>query len=429
MKILLVSSNIADTPYAVYPFGMSIVASALSSAGYCVKQTDFLQSKKSLDVLSKELNAMQPNIVGVSMRNIDNVNSVNEQRYIDSVVDIVLTVKKNSSAIVVLGGSGFSLMPDEILEKTGADYGITGEGEKLMVEFVKNAEKGIFPGAKILRSKNTIAGCNISSALHDLKLMKYYLRRINVASVQTKRGCPYKCIYCSYPLLEGDRVRVRSPKIVIEDIKKLTRKYGIKLIFFVDSVFNDSEGRYLELMEQMKYHKVNVSWTALFTPRGLTDKNVKLMKDTGLRFAELGSDAPTDFTLKRLGKSFLFQDIINANDLLVRHKVTPLHCYMFGCPGETKETVIEGIKNIKKLKSSVSVIYMGIRIFPNTKLAKVAENDGIIKKECNLLDSAYYISPLVDKKWLKKILIKSFKGVKNCIFPPDALSNYRIYKK
>jgi len=397
-----------------------MVASALSNVGYCVKQVDFLENKKSLDDLSKKVSDAQPNIVGISIRNIDNVNLMNEERYIDIVVEIVLMVRNNSDAVVVLGGSGFSIMPDAILKKSGADYGIVGEGEELMLEFVKNAEKSIFPKEKCLRSKTSINGNEIPNALYDSKLMKHYLQSGNVASVQTKRGCPCKCVYCSYPVLEGSKIRARRPKAVVDDIQTLSKQHGAKFIFFTDSVFNDSQGEYLKVVQEMKDRNVNIPWTAFFTPKGLTNETVELMKSTGLRAVELGSDASTDITLERLGKSFLFKDIVESNNLFVKHEVAVAHYYMFGCPGETKKTVLEGIENIKKLKNSVSFIFMGVRILPNTSLLKIAENDRVIEKNKDLLESVYYIDPAVEKKWLEETLTEGFKGMRNCIFPPDA---------
>ncbi|MCD4781868.1 MAG: lipid biosynthesis B12-binding/radical SAM protein [Candidatus Omnitrophica bacterium] len=421
MKVLLISSNVANTPYTIYPLGMSMIASALKNAGIDVEQRDFLKSDRSLTVLKEELDRIQSNIVGISIRNIDNVNLMNEQRYIDAVTDIVSMVKKNSTAIVVLGGSGFSIMPELILKKTGADYGIVGEGEELLVEFVKNVEKGILPEEKCIRSKAPISGGKIPNALYDPELMKYYLQSGNVASVQTKRGCPCKCIYCSYPVLEGSKIRARDPEAVVDDIQILSEQHGAKLIFFTDSVFNDHQGEYLKVIREMKDRNVNVPWTAFFTPKGLTDDNLELMKQTGLRAAELGSDAPTDTTLKNLGKSFLFKDIIEANDLFVKHGIAVAHYYMFGCPAETRSTVLEGIENIKSLKNSVSFIFMGIRILPDTPLLRIAQQDGLVEKDKDLLDSVYYLAPGVDKQWLEETLTGGFKGMRNCVFPPDAL--------
>ena len=136
MKILLISSNIACTPYAVYPLGLSMVAAALGKAGHKVHQFDFLQHNRSLESLGNEINNIHPDVIGLSIRNIDNVNLLHEQHYISAVKNIVKKIKEETDSPVILGGSGFSLMPEVILREVGADYGIVGEGEKAIVELL-----------------------------------------------------------------------------------------------------------------------------------------------------------------------------------------------------------------------------------------------------------------------------------------------------
>ncbi|MFC1889995.1 hypothetical protein ACFL4G_09575, partial [Thermodesulfobacteriota bacterium] len=82
MKILLISPNIARTPYPVYPLGMSMVAGALVRSGHDVTQFDLLQRDTSFEALSDTVDKVNPELIGLSIRNIDNVNLLNEQRYI-----------------------------------------------------------------------------------------------------------------------------------------------------------------------------------------------------------------------------------------------------------------------------------------------------------------------------------------------------------
>ena len=96
---------------------------------------------------------------------------------------------------------------------------------------------------------------------------------------------------------------------------------------------------------------------------------------------------------------------------------------MFGGPGETEETVTEGIKNIQSLNKALNFIFMGIRILPNTPLARIAERDAIISADSDMLKPVYYISPAVDKTWLKTTLTAAFRNTRHCIFPPDAIDN------
>ncbi|OQW99050.1 MAG: lipid biosynthesis B12-binding/radical SAM protein [Desulfobacteraceae bacterium A6] len=421
MKVLLIGANVASTPYYVYPLGLSMVATALKNAGHQVRQFDFLKNGMSIDAIENEIRSFSPGIIGISMRNIDNVNQLNEQRYIDAVKEITRKIRHMTAAPIVLGGSAFSIMPEAILHEVGADYGIVGEGESLMVQFADNAANGVYPEKGCIRSSNHMSGKEIPPACYDIDIMQFYLKSGNIASIQTKRGCTHKCVYCSYPLLEGSVIRPRNPVSVADDIETLINDHKAGYIFFTDSVFNDDDGNYLGVIEEMKRRNIHIPWTAFIKPEGLNDRDVELMKETGLKAVEIGADASTDITLKRLGKSFRFRDIVECNDLFARHGIATAHFYMFGCPGETKETVMEGLENIKSMKKTVSFIFMGIRILPDTILHRIAVTEGLLSKENTLLESAYYIAPGIEKEWLEKTLTEGFSGIKNCVFPPDAM--------
>jgi radical SAM superfamily enzyme YgiQ (UPF0313 family) len=216
-------------------------------------------------------------------------------------------------------------------------------------------------------------------------------------------------------------IRCRSPKVVVDDIEGLAGKYNVGHVFFTDSVFNDEQGHYLEVVREMKRRGVWISWSAFFRPDGLDDDAVRLMKETGLKSAEVGADGATDTTLRMLGKPFRFRDIIECNEVFARHGVATAHFYMFGCPGETGETVREGIENVRGLRNTVSFIYMGVRILPRTPLAKVAEREGVVEGDQELLEPVYYLAPGIEREWLEKALTDGFAGLRHCVFPPDRL--------
>ena len=421
MKVLLISANVTLSPYPIYPLGVSMVAAALAKAGHAVQQSDFLLQNSSLEAIGSEVELFKPDLIGISIRNIDNVNLMNEQYYIQNVKNIVSAIREVTNVKVLLGGAGFSLIPDLILQETGADYGIIGEGEVLAVEFANNAEQGIYPRERLIGPASRLPGGAIKSALYDEQLVEFYLHSGSIASIQTKRGCGYKCVYCTYPLLEGTVLRRREAREVVDDIELLRDKHKTKYIFFVDSVFNDDEGAYLEVVDEMLRRDVCIPWTGFIKPGGLTDGIVKRMKKTGFAAAEVGADAACDTTLRSMGKNFTFQDVVACNDLFARHGIATSHFFMFGGPGETEETVEEGIRNILGLQKCVAFIFMGIRILPNTPLARIAIKENIISSTDGLLQPTYYISPAVDKKRLEETLTNAFAGVRHCIFPPDAM--------
>jgi lipid biosynthesis B12-binding/radical SAM protein len=171
MKILLISANVTLSPYPIYPLGVSMIAAALTKAGHDVLQVDFLQQNNSLEAIGCSVEQFKPDLVGISVRNIDNVNLMNEQYYIQNVENIVTKIREVTDVKVLLGGAGFSLIPDLILRETGADYGIIGEGEVLAVEFANNAEKGIYPLERLIGSTTRLTGGQINSALYDERLL------------------------------------------------------------------------------------------------------------------------------------------------------------------------------------------------------------------------------------------------------------------
>jgi lipid biosynthesis B12-binding/radical SAM protein len=423
MKVMLISANVTLSPYPIYPLGVSMIAAALVKAGHEVRQADFLVRNSSLDAIGQEVTEFGPELVGISVRNIDNVNLMNEKYYIQNVRNIVDRIREVTDAKILLGGAGFSLIPQLILEETGADYGIIGEGELLAVDFADNAARGIYPEEKLIGPASRLAGTEIRSALYDQHLLDYYLHSGNIASIQTKRGCTYHCVYCTYPLLEGAHLRRRDPREVVDDIVLLRDKFGTKYVFFVDSVFNDDEGAYLDIIDEMERRGVSIPWTAFIKPGGLTDDIVARMKATGFAAAEVGADAASDTTLRAMGKNFTFRDIVESTDLFVRHGIATSHFFMFGGPGETEETVHEGIRNILGLQKCVSFIFMGIRILPRTPLERTAIREKIIAEGDGLLHPVYYISPALDRNWLEKTLTDAFSGVRHCLFPPDAMDS------
>ena len=132
--------------------------------------------------------------MGISIRNLDNVNLLNEKRYATEVGELVRCVHEELGVPVVLGGSGYSLVPEGMLRNTGADYGIAGEGELLMVGLVESLERGSPPppGA-VLRNVRPIEGNGLYGAYYDPAMLRSYLHLGTIAPVQTKRGCRLRC--------------------------------------------------------------------------------------------------------------------------------------------------------------------------------------------------------------------------------------------
>ncbi len=419
-KIFLISSNICTEPYPVYPLGMAVIAGSLKAAGHQIYQFDWLVANRSFFSLEKKLKEFSPDFVGVSIRNIDNVDSLtcDENWYLTEVQNLVRHVREITSGPIILGGPGFSLLPEEILEYVGADYGVVGEGEEKICYLIDRLEKKL-PVDRIIRKNNFLSGIQFGRPCLEDEYVNFYVSESGLANLQTKRGCPYNCAYCSYPFLEGKKIRARPAEAVISDLERMVRDYKITHVFFTDSVFNDHEGHFLLLAEELVRKKLPLRWCAFFRPSGLKEKDLILLKRAGLHAMELGTDASTDRTLKGLNKNFVFEEVVKFNNMCVKQEIPCAHFIIFGGPGETDTTVEDGLKNIEKLKYCVVFAFSGIRILPETELYKRAVREGIIQDNISLLKPVFYFSPHVNIQTMNEKIKQAFRGRRDRIFPPS----------
>jgi len=420
-RILLISSNTTIEPILVYPLGMAIIAAALKEKGHDVMQFDILFNQETdkasvYDVLTE----FDPDFIGISIRNIDNVDSLTKGSnwYLSAIKELIDTIKKISEKPVIIGGPAFSIMPEQILNFTKADFGVVGEGEKAFPGLIDDLLQNKTPDQIILAKKHQIDGNDFFSPLYEKKLVDFYVDKSGLLNYQTKRGCPHGCNYCSYPVIEGKKFRKQTPEFVVDNLLKIKKQFNVDSVFFTDSVFNDQQGHYLEVAREMVRKKCEMKWSAYFRPDKISNDELKLLKESGLYAMEIGSDAACDTTLKGINKSFDFDSIIALNEGCLKQDICCAHFFMFGGPGETYETLKESFKNIEKLRECVVFAFSGIRILPGTGLQKIAIDEKIISADNLLLEPFYYMSPHVEKQKMEAEILAVFKKKKAWLFPP-----------
>jgi len=420
-KVLLISSNLFTSPYHVYPLGMAVIASALTEKGHIVKQFDSIAGDNLDDRLKKNLMEFSPDFVGISVRNIDNVDSLSHDVSwcLYNEKHLVSIIRQCTNAPIILGGAAFSALPEEILDYAGADYGVVGEGERVICDLIDTLENG-HSTPKILHASGTpLNGVEMCSPLWKKDLIEFYITQSGMVNLQTKRGCPYNCSYCIYPSLEGKRFRFREPEAVIDDLERLQAIYNVDTVFFTDSVFNDPDNHYLELAEKIILSGLKIRWAGYFRPKGIGFNELLQLKRSGLYAMEVGTDAGCDETLSSLKKGFHFKDVIEFNSACVKAEIPNAHFFIFGGPGETEKTLNEGLKNIGLLKKSVVFAYSGARILPGTDLYCRAITEGLLSEKTSLLRPVYYFSPYIDIETMNRTIKKESTDHRGFIFPPD----------
>lgn len=415
-RLLMISTNLMDDPYPVYPLGANIVASAVRKAGHEVRLVDLMVDGEN--GLSEALVDFKPDYIAFSMRNVDNVNFSQPQSFIFQYKGLIEKFKSSFNVPIILGGSAYTIFPVEFLEFLGADYGIIGPGEVSLPQLLDDLERKNPPQNRIIQGKIDLSGENAYYLNREERLAQFYLNKGGMLNVHTKRGCPHRCLYCSYPSLEGNRYLFRRPEAVVDEITYLVANYGADFIFFTDSVFNDRDNQYLLIMEEMARRGLSVPWTCYMRPARFHDDEIELMKRTGLYSVEWGSDCASDRTLEGMGKNLTWEQVRQSHNLFAKHGIPGSHFIIFGGPGETEDTVREGIENLAELNDAVIFGGIGVRIFPNTGIYRLAKQTGIFQDESELFKrEVYYVSPEIDPDWLNNYLLEAFKTRRHWVFP------------
>jgi len=420
-KVFLISLNTCTHPCEIYPLGMAVVAAALQRDGHEVRMYDYMVAGRHDGSLVAAVQEYHPEFIGISIRNLDdNIDSsyeIDNTKKFTWIGNLIGQIKNVTSVPVIIGGSAFSLMPETILDLVQADYGVAGEGERAICSLIKELQNQKRPDRIIYGSDYPILGSDIRGALYDTAMVRYYYEESDFISIQTKRGCPFRCLYCTYPSLEGHCFRYREIEEVVDEISRLKTEMGCNSFFFADSIFNDPAGRYRELLEEIIAGELDIKWAAYFTPYSLQNSDIELCKRAGLFAVELGTDAASSITLAGLNKMFDWDDVVKANSIINQADLPCAHFVIFGGPDETYETLEEGIQNCRRLENCVVFGYSGVRIYPGTLLFEHALSEGIVDKNTSLLEPMYYYSPAIERQRMHEMICRGWGKERHLIYP------------
>jgi radical SAM superfamily enzyme YgiQ (UPF0313 family) len=401
MKVLLISANRFSEPYPVFPLGVDHVAGAISPP-HEVHLLD-LNPSESNEAIGATIRQIEPEVVGIAIRNIDNTDATRLSAFVDDYREIVAEVRRCSRAPIVLGGGGFTIFSEILVSELGADYGVVGEGERLAL-LLEELERGpqdpttsteipgvVKPGQRAALPEpwtgRVARGLDVTRSI-----LEPYLQRGGILNFQTHRGCPYRCIYCTYPTIEGRTLRHFPPREVGRTAREL-QDAGARYLFIADAVFNADAEHSLAVAAAIRESGVEVPWGAYFSPSRVPEGYFQKLADAGLTHIEFGTEALSDRVLKAYRKPFSAQDVIASHRAAVAAGLHVAHFFLLGGPGEDPQTLSETLENAESLEKTVHFLFCGVRIFPGTEMHEIALREGRVRAEDDLLEPVFYISP------------------------------------
>jgi len=431
-KLILVSANRYSVPYPVYPLGISYLKAYLAEQmpDLEIRLFDFMTG--SFEEYATLLSGVRPDYVGISIRNIDDVNIYRQESFISHYQQIIIQTRKYSRSKIIIGGAGFSIYPKLLYETLNPDFGIYGEGEvslhQLIVALQSGQDYKAIDGL-LYRQNGKVTVNNRTNHFKspvltfDDTLIDYYWQNSGMLNIQTKRGCPYTCIYCTYPLIEGHTVRTLDPDQIVKTLSDLYFNRGIDYVFFTDSVFNISNTFNHDLADRLIAARLKIQWGGYFNFTNIDFEFLEKLKKAGLRHIEFGTESLSDSILKKYGKPFTVADILAISEICNTLAIDFAHFLILGGYGETEQTLDETFENSKRIQHTAFFPFIGMRIYPGTRLHEIALREGIVQKEDSLLEPVYYVSKDIDTSTLKS---KAQQSGKPWIFPDEDLSEIML---
>jgi radical SAM superfamily enzyme YgiQ (UPF0313 family) len=421
LRVLLVYSNRTRILEPTPPIGLSYVATATRAAGHKVRLVDLMVSRDPQGDLRRALREFNPEVVGISVRNIDNVIAQRVLSHLDELGEVLTTVRANSPARIVLGGPATSILGPVALERLDADFAIVGEGEAAFPELLSAiAGQRDFQGISGLcyREGNTVKTIPPvrqeafgSSGMGNWINWPAYERAGGTWAIHTKRGCPLQCLYCNYPVMEGHRLRQREAAEVVDEIEQVLASIGPRTFEFTDSTFNVPETHARGICEEVIRRKLRINLSAVgINPLTLSKELFTLMKRAGFISLVITPDSASEAMLGHLRKGFTVEHVWNAARWARECGIRCTWFFLFGAPGETNATAEETVSFAEENLNSkrfLTIMMTGVRILPGTELAKHAVAEGYITANRDFCDPVFYFSPTLDEAWLLKRITRA----------------------
>lgn len=377
---LLVNTNVLWPP--VSPVGLEYVGEALVAAGVPAAVLDLAFEPVWRAALARELRHTEPLAVGLSVRNTDDCCYATRKSFLPWIREVVSEVRQLTDAPVVLGGVGFSVMPETVLRLTGAEAGIAGDGERAISDLAKCLAKGAdfsrLPNLVCWRDGTVVANRRRHEDLKELPLPRRrlfdnarYERSGAMVGVETKRGCRRRCVFCADPVAKGRRVRLRPPQIVVEELRDLLAQ-GVSHFHLCDSEFNQPISHAKAVCQAIIESGLSdqLSWYCYCSPTPFDRELARLMKRSGCAGINFGIDSLNDAQLARLGRSHRTADVGRLAALLKREAIDYIFDFLVGGPGETEKTVAATIDTARRLEVPLAGISAGLRVYPGTRLGQ-----------------------------------------------------------
>ena len=400
---------------AIGPIGLEYVAEAAALAGIEVSIMDLALSDDPDGSLREHFASRSPALIGLTFRNVDDCFWPSAQWFVPGLAELVQRIRRLSEAAIVLGGGGFSVFAERIVEYTGADFGVRGDGEQATVSLYRQLQQGgrqfedvpglVWRSDEGIRSNPPAWPAEISLPVRrGMVDNRAYFTQGGQCGFETKRGCNRQCLYCADPLAKGPVPRSRKPVEIADEIESLLAQ-GIDVLHTCDAEFNVPRSHAMAVCEEMIRRSLGkkVRWYAYLAVTPFDAELAGAMRKAGCVGINFTGDSASEAILSTYCQPHRSEDLANAVRLCRENGMKVMIDLLLGGPGETPQTAAETISFIKSISPDCAGASLGIRVYPGTGMVDALKregsldgNPGLRRKYAGPIDlfqPTFYISP------------------------------------
>ena len=429
------------------PDGLLTMAALPKKEGYNVKILDLRLEKDWKSALTKHLDKNPLFVATSCMTGIQIRYALEASKF----------VKQHDKSIpIIWGGIHPTFMPEQTLENENVDIVVIDEGDLTFLDIIKTLEKGMplkdvlgiaykDENGKIHRNpprpliKDLDSLPDLPYELIDVK--KYYgfdFEDDNGSiTLNTSRGCPFKCNFCYDTKMYGNTWRSYSAKRTIDMIKNIINRFGIRNIFFQDDNFATNLKRFKDIVYGIIDEKLDIKWgllgIRLDTLKVLDDNFLRDLAKAGCVNMDSGIESGSDRILKMIKKGITVQEVIDINKKMGKHSFKAKYSFIVGYPSETEEEMMQSVKlalNLVKDNKNAYTPFFVYAAYPGVELWDIAKQYGVDEpRKLEDWEDYDFETAYLHYKWLDEKRIKMIKNLAFTSLFANKNIKYKISKK
>ena len=243
-------------------------------------------------------------------------------------------------------------------------------------------------------------------------------KRRGAYPLQTKRGCPRSCVYCSYPGIEGRHFRLRSPAAVADELEEILQALGSVSVELCDSTFNDPPGHAEAICREIIRRDLRMSLRTMgLNPTGASRELLQLMRRAGFAQLDCTPDSASPAMLRALGKGLGLDALQRCARAIRQADMPTMWFFLLGGPGESESTVAQTLRFVDEQLSPLDLAHLspGLRIYPGTALHRLALRRGMVEPEDPLLEPRWFVDPQLGAERLCQLIEQAAAERVHCV--------------